>query len=414
MVTSQVGRIARKSSQALRIRRREGSAELLRRLTRQLSTRLGADLPPLPLLADDVADSSTFVLPPQPAARPGGRLRINWISSPPSEGSGGHTTIFRFMQALEDAGHLCTLSVYDRYGGDIRTHERAVRSWWPQIKARVGEVGPELEPADAYVATSWPTAHVVARRATRPAHYFYLTQDFEPFFYPRGAEYALAEDTYRFGFNHLAVGRMVAARLRREVGVASTVAEFAADQSVYRLTNPRRRNEIAFYAKPDTPRRGFSLAVLALERFHRARPDVVIHSYGMRIPRLSFPVHQQLHIPPPALNELYNQCAAGLALSFTNVSLIAQELLASGAVPVVNDAADVRQDLSNRHVGWAAATPEAIAAALCRAVDGETATPAEIAASVETTSWSAAQHVVVAAIESKCFASDDDVFVGTA
>ena len=65
-----------------------------------------------------------------------------------------------------------------------------------------------------------------------------------------------------------------------------------------------------------------------------------------------------------ALDRLYNQCAGGLSLSFTNVSLIPWELLASGAVPVVNDAAHNRLVLDNSQVVWARPTPQALADAL--------------------------------------------------
>ena len=77
-------------------------------------------------------------------------------------------------------------------------------------------------------------AHIRTRR-------LYLVQDYEPFFYPRGTEHALGEDTYRFGFRCIAIGWMVASLLRYGVGVQAQVAEYGCDNSIYRLTNPSRR-----------------------------------------------------------------------------------------------------------------------------------------------------------------------------
>ncbi len=399
--------VPRRLGQSWRILRTEGRAAFARRTVAALGRKIGADLPPLLVLPEDVADSTTLRLPPPPAPLPPRTpLRIGWVISPPSEGSGGHTTLFRMVEALESAGHTCTLYVYDRFGGRIADYDRVVRSWWPQIRAQVKDARGTIAPADAYVATSWASAHVLARRAKNPAHRFYLAQDFEPFFYPRGTDYALAEDSYRFGFEHITIGRMVANVLHERIGVASTVAEFGCDTSVYRLLNPQRRNSVIVYAKPDTPRRGYNLGVLALERFHRRYPDVAVHTFGAIPQPLSFPTVDHKHLPPAELNELYNTCAAGLALSFTNISLIAEELLASGVVPVVNDSPYTRADLDNPNVAWVHPAPDAIADALGAAVDGKFAMPSEITASVAGGSWKTAQQVVVSVIERRCWGSD--------
>lgn len=105
-------------------------------------------------------------------------------------------------------------------------------------------------------------------------------------------------------------------------------------------------------------------------------------------------------VTPAQLNDLYNQCAAGLALSFTNVSLVPEEMLAAGCVPVVNDAADTRLVLDNPYTAWARPTPVSLAEALGRAVTE--ATPehcAKAADSVRGNSWSDTGTEVVAILE---------------
>ena len=119
--------------------------------------------------------------------------------------------------------------------------------------------------------------------------------------------------------------------------------------------------------------------------------------------RLPFPATVHSHLTPESLNELYNQCAAGLALSFTNVSLIANELLASGVVPVVNDYPGTRADLAGPHVQWTRATPDAIATSIALAIDHHQAVgPDALRRSVESLSWIPAQTTVVQAIERVC------------
>ena len=54
----------------------------------------------------------------------------------------------------------------------------------------------------------------------------------------------------------------------------------------------------------------------------------------------------------------------GIALSFTNVSLVPDELLACGVIPVTNEAPYARGGLDNPHVRWTAPTPYGLADAL--------------------------------------------------
>jgi hypothetical protein len=67
------------------------------------------------------------------------------------------------------------------------------------------------------------------------------------------------------------------------------------------------------------------------------------------------------HISPARLNEIYNQCYAGLSLSLTNVSLVPHEMLAAGCIPVVNDAIQNRLVLDNPFVRYASPHPHAFA-----------------------------------------------------
>jgi glycosyltransferase involved in cell wall biosynthesis len=309
------------------------------------------------------------------------------------------------VEALEQAGHRCVLFVYDRYGNDLAAHEAVVRSWWPHIRAEMRDIRDGVGGVDACFATSWPTAHQLARRGRDVGRRFYLVQDYEPYFYPHGAEHALAEDTYRFGFRCITIGHALARRLRERHGATCEVAEFGCDHGIYRLTNQSARRGVVFYAKPDTPRRGYPLAVMALDRLHQLRPDVPIYSFGMRPTKLPFPVEASRHLPPSQLAEIYNDCVAGLVLSFTNMSLVPQELLACGAIPVVNDSADVRSELNNGYVQYARPVPEALAAALVEAVDNAPSGSrlVEMSESVTQLDWGRAQHALVRAVEEACW-----------
>lgn len=395
-------------SKAAGILRADGPLVFAQRLTRYAYSKLDVGVLNEPLLDADIADSMLLDLP-VPSTRPPGTapLTVAWVTVPPSAGSGGHTTLFRMVEAVERAGHRCELFLYDRYGGDIRAHERVIREWWPSIQAGVHDADNGITGVDAAVASSWDTAHILASRGTAAMRRLYFIQDYEPYFYARGSMYSLAEDTYRFGFRCIALGEMVADLLRSEVGIVPDVTEFGCDTSMYRLLPGRRRTGVVFYARPEVPRRGYWLARLALQRFHEMRPDVDIHLYGARANGLPFPAVQHGRLAPADLNELYNESLAGLAMSFTNISLVAEEMLAAGVIPVVNDSPHSRADLVNEQVSWATPTPEGIADALNSAVTkAETADVARAASeSVRQFGWAKAQADVVRIIENEVYGS---------
>jgi hypothetical protein len=236
------------------------------------------------------------------------------------------------------------------------------------MKAEVRDAAAGLQSVDAVVASSWETAHVVASRCDWPVHRFYFIQDYEPFFYPRGSMYELAKDSYRFGFQNIALGGMVAGMLRDELQLEPEVTQFGCDTSVYSYDNSGPREGVVFYAKPTSDRRGYLLGKLALAEFHRRHPEQPIHVYGGGAERVAFPVIDHGRLSPAELNVLYNQTLGGLAMSFTNISLVAEEMLAAGTIPVVNDADFARADLAAGHVEWALPTPGGIADALSRIV----------------------------------------------
>lgn len=373
---------------------------IAKRLARSITTRFQtADLD-FPLLAEDIADSTRLSLIDPAAPTTESSLKIAWVCMLPAPGSGGHTTLFRMVEEMERRGHKCTLLLYNRHGKNIDDDAAVIRKYWPQLTADIRHVPDVIGGYDVSVASSWEMAHVLATRGTERQHRFYFVQDFEPYFYPRGSEYALAEDTYRFGFRQVAIGHMVRDVILREVGSDSLVAPFGCDTSVYHLDNLGTRAGVAFYARPDVDRRGFLLAKLALTDFHRKHPDQPILVYGDKIDRWDVPHEHIGKVSPSTLNAVYNSAIAGIAMSFTNISLVAEEMLASGMTPIVNDSDLARLDFDNPFVEWAAPTPAGISDALDRAVSRNLSLEERTRASKSARSgWKAAQEIVATEIE---------------
>jgi hypothetical protein len=386
--------------------RRQGAGEVARRAAGRLLATLDRGSPVLPVHDADIADSRRLDLT-GPARTPGPDrpMTVGWLMTPPSLGSGGHTTVFRMIRSLEAAGHRCRVLLYDRYDGDPAAYAAVVREGWPWIKADVRSLDDGLDGLDACVATSWPTAHALASRSAAPIRRLYFVQDYEPYFYPHGSLYALAEDTYRFGFRTIALGNMVAQALKEHVGLSVDTVPFGCDTETYRLTGSGARNGVVLYAKPDVDRRGYLLARLALAEFHRRHPEQTIHVYGETARDLGIPAVRHERMTPTELNALYNRTVAGFAMSFTNISLVAEEMLAAGSIPVVNDASDARADLGNAFALWAAPTPGALADGLCAAVERPDRDVHALAAaqSVVGRSWLETSEDVVRIIEAEVY-----------
>lgn len=337
-----------------------------------------------------------------------GPLTVAWIMSPPGETSGGHQNIYRFISYLEAAGH--TVRIY-LYSANLSTSAEAVRSMTTASSAfahnlasveQYTQAGVAAD-VDAIVATGWETAYP-AFRDSSAARRLYFVQDFEPYFYAVGTESVLAENTYRFGFSAITAGGWLARKLSSEYGMTTRFYEFGADREHYNVTNTARRNEVFFYARPGTERRGFELGLMALDLFARERPGYTINLAGWDVSEYTIPfAYRNLgSMPIHELNAVYNRCATGLVLSMTNMSLLPLELLAAGVIPVVNDGDNNVQVSDNPFIEYASASPRALADRLIAVVDRPDL-PAHSQAGADSLGeggWSKSGQQFVAAFES--------------
>src|SRR3569833_1941473 len=234
-------------------------------------------------------------VPPKTKKQP--PYTINWVMSPPRSG-GGHQNIFRFIKYLEDQGHTCRVYLYSTY--DFPTVEE-ISSGLP-TKAPIEWLNGPMTPADAVFATGWETAYPVFNDKGS-ARKFYFVQDFEPYFYPVGSEYILAENTYHFNFFGITAGGWLAHKLNRDYGMQTKSYDFAVDKNLYRYQNDGKRKEIFFYARPVTSRRGFELGIMALQLFHQKRPDYTITLAGWDVSDYAIPFPHK-NLKTLSLNEL--------------------------------------------------------------------------------------------------------------
>ena len=362
--------------------------------------------------------------PPSPPAIVDGRfergLAIAILAPEPTQGSGGHTTLMRMVGGLESAGHRVTLHIEPgprMEDASEQAVEAFMRAHFPATGAMI-RFGEEIGPCDVAIATGWTTAlRVAAAECARTKLYF--VQDFEPYFQPLSADALAAESTYTLGLGHITIGPWLAETLRETYGARAEAIDFGVEHDVYAPagamagtgaiarsaatevvgaiegtaaipevaaiarsaateevgaipgTGAGAPPRVVFYARGATARRGVSLGIEALGRVKAARPEVEIVLYGGERPGVvSFPHVDAGILSRPALASLYRSATVGIALSYTNLSLVPIEMAACGLPVVAIDAEPVRwYQVDGETCHLVAPTAEAVAAGVLRVLD---------------------------------------------
>ncbi|MGL4663244.1 MAG: glycosyltransferase [Culicoidibacterales bacterium] len=272
--------------------------------------------------------------------------RIAWFVPPFSAGSGGHMNIFRTISFLEKAGYKNDIYIIGSLKG-IEEYEAAavVRETFFEIEADVyyvkyNNIDTIARYYDVTFATSWDTCYYVhGFSQTKKRAYF--VQDFEPYFHPVGSTWHMAENTYKMPFDFIVTAGEWLKKKMLGYGFERVYSfGFAYDKDAYfKRERTEKAKQITFYARPETERRGFDIANVALEKIALKYPDSKIALAGSSI--LShFPIPYE-YIDKGVLSreecgELYANSDVVLVMSLTNLSLLPFEVAASGGTVVMN------------------------------------------------------------------------------
>ncbi|MDD3137459.1 MAG: glycosyltransferase [Lachnospiraceae bacterium] len=272
---------------------------------------------------------------------------LNWIIPEMGIGSGGHINIFRFISNLENMGFHSRIYLFlsptfkdnESVRAFLKEHfqilDSRVESFWDVSEAKY---------AHATIATAWQTAYFV-RNFDNTTSKFYFVQDYEPYFYAKGSEYELAENTYKFGLRGITAGDWLKDLLKEKYQMKTKSFGFSYDKDLY--TPQKKKGKIKrvfFYARPVTPRRDFEIGLLALNALCKRMPDVEVIFAGWDVSDYVIPFkHQNLGVVKlENLSKLYAQCDLCLVISNTNLSLLPLEVMASNSVAVCSKGANSR------------------------------------------------------------------------
>jgi len=140
-----------------------------------------------------------------------------------------------------------------------------------RMKHKIHNIGDK----DLFVATVWYTAYIAqyANKLRNIDNFLYFIQDYECGFYPRGALYQLARNTYDMRYHALISTKP----LTKEILSRRSEKRFSLDNSLYAtFNNPslipklnniegRRQNKILVYLRSQVNRNMYELTLLALK-----------------------------------------------------------------------------------------------------------------------------------------------------
>lgn len=301
------------------------------------------------------------------------KITVNWVMPPIGRESGGHINIFRFILGLESRGIECRVIIC-RDGIPQFTHETEkqlhsnICEWYGDFKGQV-YYQEQMPQAQITIATGWQTAYLVNQfRGT--GHKCYFVQDYEPHFFPSGAEAAFAEQTYKFGFTGITAGSWLSGLLRSKYGMTTFPLSFSYDKSLY-FKRDRRNKEtkrLLCYVRAHTARRGWELMDLALEIIHERDPSIefILAGGGVDLSNSTYVAFNPGSVSVRELGDLYSQTDLAVILSFTNLSLLPLEVMSCGVPIITNRGANVEWLLSETGAIFSEPTPQAIAGAVIK------------------------------------------------
>ena len=298
------------------------------------------------------------------------KKKIAWVIPHPGKGSGGHRTIIQNVNALLRAGYECDIFVEDDGVSTPDTVKRKINEWYEPCDAGVFVGFDFKKEYDLLFATGWQTVEFVKKLPAKKKAYF--IQDYEPWFFPMGDQYLITENSYKYGFLPVTIGKWLAHKMDSEFNTPAEYFDFGADLNVYKpLEDIEKENAICYVYQPEKPRRCDYIGLKALKLIKALRPDVKIYLYGSELVtrQIDFECENLHIIPVEKCNELYNKCKVGICLSASNPSRIPFEMMSAGLPVVELYKENNLYDLPDGGVLLSDTTPEAIASSVIHLLD---------------------------------------------
>lgn len=264
-----------------------------------------------------------------------------WFLAPTGPGSGGVTTISRFIRSWREGGVRQAICVTHPSRTVMLQQRDLLRSQY-QIPGDV-PITNSVGVGSAGIATSWQSCFAAKRVFPRHLRLIFL-QDYEPDFHAAGfmretARMAMSD----FGFA-LTAGPWLMTKTEELRISQAAFFDFGVDD-IYTLPPvPSPQKRVIAYFQPGKPWRMPELVLLSAREYLTRYPDSNVQFLlvgGGPKGRIDLGGRHFAHglgvVPPADLAALYRLATVGLCFSATNASLVPREMASSGLSVVINE-----------------------------------------------------------------------------
>jgi glycosyltransferase involved in cell wall biosynthesis len=266
------------------------------------------------------------------------KRKVVWLLPTLMVGSGGHRNVFRLADLLGGPEFECKIFFHNDLRDESVLTSEIRRHYGYQNIVSTSDLD-DVRQADIVVGVHNSSIPFLKRNVSRSAKQVYLVQDFEPWFSPMGKGYLDALATYfDKDLKIITSGRWMSSKMESLTGKKVPHFDFPLDKTIYYCDDtPRNQQQIAFFAKQDTPRRLFDVGIAVLEEVKRLLPDLQIKAFGSSDRFKLFGHHYEANLYPKItdLANLYRESSLGLVFSPTNPSLVPYEMMSCG-LPIVD------------------------------------------------------------------------------
>lgn len=268
---------------------------------------------------------------------------------------GGIYTIFRFINYFAEQGVENHIVIYDNPQVDASAMQAEIERSFPHLKSakltvydpRHDEID-KLPPSDIAVCTFWVSAYFLLRFNQTKRKYYFI-QDYEPLFYEGGSTYALAESTYRFGFEGIVNTPGLLRAINQRHGLQGISFLPAVDERYYYppQSKDNKKIRIFFYARPNNPRNAFRLGVMIIKiLIKKYRDEIEIVTAGSAWKESKFDLKGEVENLGllkglQEVGDLYRSCDIGFVYMLSkHPSYQPFEFMGTGVATVTNNNED--------------------------------------------------------------------------
>ena len=265
---------------------------------------------------------------------------VNWILQSPIKGSGGYTTIFRLINLLPNFHHNIYIDrVHHLKNKSLKSVKKYIREGWGTVNCDIYLIEQGFLDSDFTIATAWATSYRL-QYINNTNRKVYFIQDLEyNFFDKKDGNYRLAKESYTLNVYNVVLGDYIKKTLSKiYYKYIFDSIPFGVDNKTYfYIDNLEKEYDVIFYARPETPRRGFELGIEGLSLLYKKNKNIKIALYGSKdLSAYNIPfTYKNLGIlKPKDLNIAFNKSKIGISFSKTNISLIPFEMMLC-KIPVI-------------------------------------------------------------------------------